>query len=151
MTAEQLQALVTTARDDERWRARAYWPFRLTSTVAAVLLFNQAVFAGQFLAGTFGALGTHREFATIAGIIVLVTAATAIPIRWPGRGPLWPTFASLGLFLLIAAQIALGFRRQLALHIPLGMAIILLGIFLAFWAWCSHPTAQNIVTAPEGR
>jgi hypothetical protein len=39
-------------------------------TLAALMLFDQAVFAGQFLSGTFGAVHTHRENATYAGIAV---------------------------------------------------------------------------------
>ncbi|TMR96609.1 hypothetical protein [Nonomuraea basaltis] len=104
-------------------------------SVATVLLFDQAVFAGQFLSGTFGALHTHRENATYAGIAVLIAGGTAILLRWPGRGPLWPALACLGLFGLIALQIVLGFARMLTVHIPLGSAIILLAVLLAVQAW----------------
>ncbi len=115
-----------------------YWPFRVTTIAAAVLLFDQAVFAGQFLAGTFPALHTHRENATFAGIAVLLAAVAAIPIRWPGRGPWWPIAACLGLLGAIAVQIVLGFSRALALHIPLGVSIIVAGVALAVWAWRPH-------------
>lgn len=54
-----------------------YWPFRVVVSAAGVLLFNQAVFAGQFLSGTFGAVHTHRENATVAGIVVLAAALAA--------------------------------------------------------------------------
>ena len=111
------------------------WVFRVTSTVAAVLLFDQAVFAGQFLDGTFGSLHTHRENATYAGISVLVSAVAAVLVRWPGRGPWWPIVASLGIFALIAVQIMLGFARAIALHVPLGVATIGLAAALAVWAW----------------
>jgi hypothetical protein len=109
--------------------------FRVTSTVAAVLLFDQAVFAGQFLDGTFGSLHTHRENATYAGICVLISAVAAVLVRWPGRGPWWPIVASLGIFALIAVQIMLGFARAIALHVPLGVATIGLAAALAVWAW----------------
>jgi hypothetical protein len=99
------------------------------------MLFDQAVFAGQFLSGTFGALQTHRDNVTFAGIAVLVAGATAILIRWPGRGPLWPALACLGLFGLIVLQIAMGFARILTLHIPLGTSIILLAVLLVIHAW----------------
>jgi cell wall-associated NlpC family hydrolase len=138
-----------------------YWPFRVVVSAAGVLLFNQAVFAGQFLAGTFGALHTHRENATVAGIVVLAAALAAVPIRWPGRGPSWPVFACLGLFGLIALQIMLGFARALTLHVPLGVAIILLAVLLVIWAWRPHrvpaeptagqPTADPTAAAPKGR
>ncbi len=139
-----------TAGRGNRFRRAIYVPFRLASTVVAVLLFDQAVFAGQFLAGTFGALHTHRENASVAGLATLGAAVAALPIRWPGRGPLWPTLASLGLFGLIALQIALGFARSLAIHIPLGVAIIALGALLAIWAWRPHPDAHGTLPRAVG-
>jgi hypothetical protein len=111
------------------------WLFRVCVTVSFVLLFDQAVFAGQFLSGTFGALHTHRENATAAGISVLVVAVAAVLLRWPGRRPWWPIVASFGLFGLIAAQIVAGFARNLALHVPLGVTIILLSGAIAAWSW----------------
>ena len=116
------------------------WPLRISATVAAVLLFDQAVFAGQFLSGTFTALHTHRENATYAGLAVLATGVCAVLLRWPGRGPLWPVIACLGQFALIGLQIALGFARVLALHIPLGVVIILGWIHLTVWVWRYRPT-----------
>jgi hypothetical protein len=116
----------------------AYLPFRLVISAAAVLLFDQAIFAGQFLSGTFGALHTHRENATVAGLVVVGAALAAIPIRWPGRGPIWPLFSCVGLFGLIALQIFLGFRRELTIHVPLGTAIIVLASLLVIWAWRPH-------------
>jgi hypothetical protein len=138
-----------------------YWPFRVVVSAAGVLLFNQAVFAGQFLSGTFGALHTHRENATVAGIVVLAAALAAVLIRWPGRGPSWPILACLGLFGLIALQIMLGFARVLTMHVPLGVAIIVLAVLLVIWAWRPHhlpagptaepPTADTAAAAPGDR
>jgi hypothetical protein len=134
------------------------WPwtlFRICCTVSAVLIFNQAVFAGQFLGGSFGALHTHRENATVAGIAILVTAGSGLLLRLRG-GPAWPALASLGLFGLTAAQIALGFARLLTVHIPLGVAIIVLTILLTRWSWRSPAPAarpgeraERVTTAGE--
>jgi heme A synthase len=118
------------------------WPLRISASLAALLLFDQAVFAGQFLSGTFASLHTHRENATYAGITVLVTAMCAALVRWPGRGPVWPMLACLGLFALIALQIVLGFARVLGLHIPLGVLIIMSGVHLAVWSWRYRPAPQ---------
>jgi heme A synthase len=112
-------------------------------TVAAVLLFDQAIFAGRMLSGSFPALHTHRENATYAGLVVLLAALCAIPIRWPGHGPLWPMFAGLGLFALIALQIVLGFTRVLVVHVPLGVSIILLAALLTIWAWRYRPAVTQ--------
>ena len=156
--ARARQATTAQPRKGSGW---VFWPFRVMVSAAAVLLFNQAVFAGQFLSGTFGALHTHRDNATAAGIAVLAAALAAVPIRWPGRGPRWPILACLGLFGLIALQIMLGFARALTVHVPLGVAIIVLAVLLVSWAWRPHhlpaqpaakePTADTAAAAPEGR
>jgi hypothetical protein len=111
------------------------WVFRIASTVAAIMLFDQAIFAGQFLSGSYNSLHVHRENATYAGISVLVAAVAAVLLRRPGRGPWWPALACLGIFGLIALQIVLGFARAIRLHVPLGVAIIMLATALAIWAW----------------
>jgi hypothetical protein len=115
--------------------------FRLCISVAAVLVFDQAVFAGRFLAGSYGSLLTHRDNAIVAAFVVLASAAAALLLRWPGGGPLWPAGACLALFGLVAAQIALGFNRVLAVHVPLGVTIIGLTALLAAWAWRARPAA----------
>ncbi len=116
----------------ERW---VWWPLRVCATLAATLICLQPVFAGQFLAGTYEALRVHRENATVAGIAVAVTALSAVPLWRPGRGPWWPIVAFLGLFALIGLQIALGFQRAVAIHVPLGLAIVALAVRLAIWTW----------------
>jgi hypothetical protein len=120
-----------------------HWPFRVTITVAAVLLFDQAIFAGRILSGSFPTLQTHRDNATYAGLAVLVAASSAILIRWPGRGPIWPALAVLGLFALIAAQIVVGFARLLTVHVPLGVSIIVLAVLLTVWAWRYQPAVPR--------
>lgn len=114
------------------------WAFRIASTAAAVMLFDQAVFAGQFLAGSYSQLSVHRENATYAGITVLVALVGGVLLIKPGRGPWWPAAACLGIFGLVALQIALGFARVLAVHVALGVATILLGAGLATWSWAAR-------------
>jgi hypothetical protein len=125
-------AAPATAPAKPRW---PQWVLRVTSTVTAIMLFDQAVFAGQFLSGTYDALEVHRENATYAGISVLVSAVAAVLVRWPGGGPWWPIAAHLGVFGLVALQIVLGFDHTITLHVPLGVATILLAATLAAWSW----------------
>jgi heme A synthase len=99
------------------------------------MLFNQAIFAGQFLDGTYDSLQVHRDNATLAGISVLISAVAAVLVRWPGRGPGWPILACVGIFVLVALQIILGFARAISVHVPLGVATILLAAALAVWSW----------------
>jgi hypothetical protein len=111
------------------------WPFRLLSGIAAVLFALQAVFAGQMLSGTFGALQWHQNNAALADMVLFAAIPAALLLRWPGRGPLWPVFAVLGLLVLSYTQSALGFARLLTVHVPLGVAVILAAGTLAVWSW----------------
>jgi hypothetical protein len=112
-----------------------WWLFRVWSTTGAVLVFNQAVYAGQFLGGTYGALLTHRENATVAGIVLGAGALPGLLLWRAGRGPWWPALGCVALLALVALQINLGFARLLTVHVPLGVAIVLGAALLAGWAW----------------
>jgi hypothetical protein len=127
-----------SGRPTPRWPR---WAFRCCISITAVMVFNQAVFAGQFLAGSYDSLITHQTNAGLADIAMLVSALAAVLLRWPGRGPLWPAAACVGLFVLIGVQIGLGYGRELAMHVPLGVAVIGLTAVLADWAWRPHPAA----------
>lgn len=118
-------------------RAWPAWTMKVASLVAAVMLFDQAVYAGQFLAGVYPMLLLHRENATYSGISVLVALGAAVLLRWPGHGPWWPIVAYLGLFGLIALQILIGFSAAMAIHIPLGVLIIVGATALTAWTWRS--------------
>ena len=114
------------------------WPigvFRLTTSAAAVLAFNQAVFAGQFLSGTYAALRLHRDMANAVVALVAASIIAAVLWRRVGRGPRWPIPATIALFVLTAFQTYLGYSLQLAVHIPLGVAVILLLTALTVTAW----------------
>lgn len=121
--------------------------------MAALLVFNQAVFAGQFLAGSYGSLLTHRQNATYSGIAVLICAVPGVLLWRVARGPWWPASACAALFGLIAAQIAIGFARLVTVHIPLGVAIILGTTLVAVWAWRADlpPASASLDDAAAGQ
>jgi len=121
-------------------RPWAFWPLRVVALVETVLIFDQAIYAGRFLAGDFTSLHVHRENATYTGIVLLVELLAAIVLRWPGRGPTWPIFFTLGMFGLIALQIVAGFARLLAIHVPLGVALIVATVLMLVWTWRRKPT-----------
>jgi hypothetical protein len=132
----------------EQVRAWAWWPLRVVALIQAVVMFDQAVFAGQFLSGEFGALARHGENATNAGIATVVMFLAAVVLRWPGGGPTWPILACTGLFGLIALQIAIGYARLLTLHVPLGVALIMTSTFVLVRVWRPVLTRSSIVRDP---
>ena len=135
MTSEVDQQTTTGMAGRPAWA----WPFRVGMTVAAVMLCLQPVYAGEFLSGSYSALQSHNDNADYAGIAVLVALIGAVLLRWPGRGPRWPMMATLVLFALTAAQIGLGHARELAVHVPLGVAIVATAVVLAVWSWRGLP------------
>jgi hypothetical protein len=140
------------AADRGARRAGPGWPawlFRIVVTAEAVLAFNQAVFAGRFINGDYGAVASHSTGAAITELVLMVEVVAAVLLWRPGRGPAWPILASLGLFLLVGVQIALGFSRALAVHVPLGVTVIALDILMLVWAWRYRP-ARRPVSAEAG-
>lgn len=99
--------------------------------LATVLL--QAFTAGGLLDGVAGqgALhGTGSAAVHLAGLIQLIVAV----LYWrPGRGVLWPVFASLLLLVAGGVQSAMGGSGILAVHVPL--ALVLFGGVGAMLAW----------------
>ena len=133
----------TTAEPVGRTTARpvgwTVWLLRIVVTVEAVLAFDQAIFAGRFIAGDYGAVATHAANATATGITLLVQAVAGVLLWRPGRGPWWPAVAALGIFGLVSIQITIGYSRVLAVHVPLGVSIIVLDVVMLVWAWRYRP------------
>ncbi|MFF2369303.1 hypothetical protein [Agromyces sp. NPDC058110] len=100
----------------------------------AVLMFTQSVLAGLFMGGMNGAFAAHRELATVAGIAVMVSIVAAILARRLGTAPRWPIAATIGLLALMSLQAFAGFRSLTALHVPLGVLVIMLTVLLAGWS-----------------
>jgi hypothetical protein len=91
----------------------------------AVLVFAQAVFAGLFLDGN----ASWRDWYATNGMLLLpllalVEVVLAVLVWRPGGGPGWIALASVGLLLAIFIQIGMGQTSQLAVHVPLGVAIL---------------------------
>jgi hypothetical protein len=134
----------------ERHVARtARWALRTVITVQTLDLFAQAMLAGHFLNGSYGSLRLHSTNGTIIGIIGIAQMVAALLYWRPGGGAGWPTLASLGLFITEALQIALGHSRVIAVHVPLGVAIVAAMTLMTAWAW--RPTfRQRRPTAVRG-
>ena len=114
------------------------WPVRLfaaTAVAMALMVLVQATTAGQFLSGNAMGLTLHREavFLIIVWIALAQVVAAVLVVR-PGRGSarvLLPAVLNLA---AVSVQIHAGFTRQLALHVPLGVAILALNLLVAVTA-----------------
>jgi hypothetical protein len=91
----------------------------------AVMVFAQAVFAGQFLDGNDAWRDWHATNGMVLlPLVALVEVVLAVLVWRPGGGPGWIALASVGLLLAIVVQGGMGRTGQLAIHVPLGVAIL---------------------------
>ncbi|MDQ3573460.1 MAG: hypothetical protein M3378_11910 [Actinomycetota bacterium] len=87
-----------------------------------VAILVQAAFAGSFLNGASDALAWHEGNAAVIGFGALGQLVFATLAALAGHAR-WPAAASTVIFLAIGNQITLGYDSDLAVHVPLGVAI----------------------------
>ena len=135
MTAETDDASGTaeTTELPERW---AVWPYRVLITLTAAVFVSQPVTAGQFMSGTYGSLELHAIWGYIAaGSAVLFVLPASIVARWR-RAMSWRhVLAAVALSAIAWLQILLGEGRSLTLHVPLGVAVVMLAVLQAWSSW----------------
>jgi cation transport ATPase len=108
----------------------------------AVAAFAQAIFAGLFLDGR----DAWRDWHATSGMLVLpflaLVGVVLAVLAWrAGRESGWTVLTSLGLLVAIIVQSVLGMTGQLALHIPLGVAIF--GLLVILLGRTRRPTWQH--------
>ena len=107
------------------------------------LYFSQSITAGSFLADVSGAFALHREFATVAGIALMVAfVAALLYVRLCGDAR-WPIWATAIMLALMSLQAFAGYRSLTALHVPLGVLTIAGALALAAWSWMPRPAAGH--------
>jgi hypothetical protein len=108
------------------------WPtgvLRSVVAVQALLVFAQAALVGQFLSGNAAALEWHERNAELVQLLSLVQLVAAI-VAWRRGGRAWPVPVSALLVLAVGIQVGAGYNRELALHVPLGVAILGFSVWL---------------------
>lgn len=104
---------------------RAWQPF-LRGTTALMTLdgFAQPIFAGRFMAGSYDGLDAHAMNGMVmAAGMLLMTLCFAIAWRF-GAAPGRATAQCVAMTIGTGVEIALGHQQILAVHIPLGVALI---------------------------
>lgn len=111
------------------------WPLRAVISVHLLMVLAQPWLAGQFLAGDVDSIAVHGTIGSLLAAVGLVVIATTLIYVLGGRGKLWAAPVALSLFLADGIQIGAGYARNLSLHIPLGVAIIVTSALLVVWVW----------------
>ena len=83
----------------------------------------QALSAGFLMSGNARALRVHAIVAVALQFGALIQAVAAVVLWRRRRVPAWMAGISIGLFVIVFLQIALGYRRLYWLHVPIGVGI----------------------------
>lgn len=110
----------------------------------------QPVFAGQALSGNGIGYAGHAMLGYLVIPLTALVVLVASVLAWrPGGAPAWIPAAGAGLFLAIGIQGIAGNQRLLALHIPLGVAIVVLTLWL-LTATGRKPSPHDPSQGPHG-
>jgi len=115
---------------------------RLVAGLHAVAICLQPVFAGLYLNGSGAAMRMHEPTGlalTFTGLLQLLIAT----IWWRNGGRLLAPVVTLLITLGEVVQIAMGYSRQLAIHIPLGIALVGTAVAFALWTTRQRPTTRQ--------
>lgn len=105
---------------------------RAVAGLHAVAICLQPVFAGIYLNGSGAAMRLHEPTGlalTFTGLFQLLIAT----IWWRSGGRLLAPAVTLLITLGEGFQVAMGYTRQLAIHIPLGIALVASAVAFAVW------------------
>ena len=118
---------------------------RVVLGLLAVAVFAQAVLAGLFLDGGDAWRGWHAvNGMLVLPLLALVQVGLAVLVWRRGRGPGWLALASVGLLVALLVQSVLGITNQVAIHVPLGVAIFgLVGTLLVRTRALTRPARRG--------
>jgi hypothetical protein len=111
---------------------KALTVLRVAAGLHAVVICLEPVFAGIYLDGSPGGMRMHEPTGLVIvflGIVQLLVATV-----WWRAGGRWQA-AAVSLLILAGevVQVSMGYSRQLAIHIPLGIALVASAIAAALW------------------
>ncbi|UNT00801.1 hypothetical protein MMF93_33175 [Streptomyces tubbatahanensis] len=131
LTDEETADLAEGGRRPGRGLRVYAWLYAGVMYVVAVVYCLQAVLAGQFLSGVYGALSWHQYGATFSDVLLFCGVVVGVLLRWRGRGRVWPLWVAVGLLVANQVQNAAGAGRLVSLHVPLGVAMIVVAVLVA--------------------
>lgn len=108
--------------------------WRLVLLLLTAVLASQPITMGLYLSGRYPMIDLHRTLGSGVAAVALLSAALAVAYAVTG-GRVWVVPVSVALFLAVGFQIGAGYERNLAVHLPLGVAVVGGAVALAGWSW----------------
>jgi hypothetical protein len=124
----------------DRTRTTLVRAMRVAATGEVLALLLQAASAGQLLSGVVSARALHGVGAIPVHVFAAAELVVAV-LLWRRGGPVWPAWASGALLLATFGQAALGSSGAVAVHVPLGIALVVLATVLLAQSWRRPATA----------
>ncbi|MDN5852021.1 MAG: hypothetical protein L0K86_04090 [Actinomycetia bacterium] len=121
------------------------WILVVILGIHAAAAFNQSILAGMYLSGSLDAMEIHSAIGSALVAITMVQGVATLLFLFPGRGPWWPLPVTVVLFFVEGLQIGMGYARTLGLHIPLGVAIIVVIVGMFVWSLRWKPKRPKAV------
>jgi len=113
---------------------------RVTAVLHAAAACAQPVLIGSYQSGNGAAILLHQTIGLSLGFLALVQLLVAT-IYWRVAHRGWPALLTVAVLSAEGVQAALGFTRQVAVHVPLGIAIV--GTTVVFAGWTFRPAART--------
>lgn len=102
--------------------------------LTGLAILAQAVFAGMFLGGAAGMRDVHGAGSLVVLVLSVIQLVVAVLYWRPWRGSGFPALASVVLVVAVVVQSITGDSGVTAVHVPLGMLMFGLAVWLAVWA-----------------
>lgn len=117
------------------------WLLRVVAAVQLIMMALQPVLAGLFLDGELDAIAVHSLSGSMLVLTDIVQAVVALIYVLAGRGKLWPLLLTIVMWMPIGIQIGMGHSRDMLVHIPLGVTLLVLQVVLFVWL-CGKSASQ---------
>jgi hypothetical protein len=109
------------------------WTLRVVALLHATVVVGQPLLAGRYLGGDVDSLAVHGLNGSLLPLLTVIQGIAALAYIWPGGGRAWPFLVTFVLFFAEGIQIGLGYSRELAIHLPLGVGVVLIQVLLTVW------------------
>jgi hypothetical protein len=111
------------------------WGLRIVAILHAVATIMQPILAGAYLSGSVDSLGIHEMNAHVVTLFAMLLFVAGLIYAIAGRGRWRIAFAPIGMLLLEFVQEIFGYSQSLAVHIPLGVTVVLINVLFAIWTF----------------
>lgn len=110
------------------------WCFRVLAAMQAILFVLQPVSIGAFLQGSWAAFDVHSLVGALLVPLTMLTGLVGLVVAVLARR-VWFGVGVVALLVLTTFQVGMGHTRLLVVHVPLGVALVALAVWLCAWSW----------------